>query len=126
MLTPTAEYQAVPTEDAPFSLWPKNPDKSTSATPRAANAPFSLWPNNPDETTSTTADPDLVAADKDSVVAAEKAQAIKEIAAAPVHDTHIKEAFLFDLLRDFDWELRYVIPRHRMDSIGNSQKQHTF
>ena len=115
MHTPKAEYQAVPTEEAvPFSLWPKNPDKATSATPRAsAGAPFSLWPMNPDESTSATADSPVAAdkaatADKASVDAAEKAQAIKEIAAAPVQDTHIKEAFLFDLLRDFDWELRYI------------------
>lgn len=84
---PKSEYQAVPTEEPKQESlkrkesWPKNPDLRTSA----------------------------------SAVKLEEAKggdkvdlAIQDIAAAPVQDTRIFESFIFDNLREFDWELRCV------------------
>jgi hypothetical protein len=84
MRTPKPKYEAVPTEEVPRSAAP--------------------WPKNPDEASCARAD------DIKIDEAAVNAIAINEIAAAPVVDTQIKESFLFDVLREIEWELRYINP----------------
>jgi hypothetical protein len=86
MPLPKSEYQAVPTEEPK-----REPPKRKES-----------WPKNPDLASSASADEvELNGDDKID-------QAIQDIAAAPAQDTRIFESFIFDNLRDFDWQLRCV------------------